>query len=177
MGSPKALLPWGEVTALEHLVTVWAAAGASQIAVVHDPRHGPIMAEIDRLDGVAGIANPAADEGMMSSVRAASAWKGWKVDKIALSLVDQPWVGGELIHALAEFSTRGIWQPVFDGRKGHPVFFQRELFLRISEDEDATLKDFIDRHERERSFLPWSNGDVLRDMDTPGDYRRAVGGM
>jgi len=174
MGAPKPLLPWKGRTILEHLITTWAEAGASQISVVFDPRNTAVRGEMDRLKIIHRIENTRPEEGMMSSAKAAAAWQGWSAShsSIALALIDQPQIPAHLITRLAAFSTAhpaSICQPECAGRRGHPVFFPRTIFSCLAASPAETLRDFIRQHRR--SFLPWEDPAILEDMDTPEDYR------
>lgn len=175
MGSPKALLRWGEGTVLEHVVGVWKEAGAEQVAVVFDPGNLAVVGELDRLGIAERIVNERAAEGMMSSLQAAGGWEGWEVDWVAVALVDQPGVSVKLVRELAEFA-RGsggeICQPVCGGRRGHPVFFLREVFEELAGTGDETLKVFMAKREGLRKVMEWGNEVVFEDMDTPEDYLR-----
>src|SRR4051812_8081052 len=79
MGRPKLLLPWGQTTALGHLLQQWNGTGASQIAVVHAADAKPLIEELDRLDFPLAnrIPNPSPENGMFSSIQCAARWAGW----------------------------------------------------------------------------------------------------
>ena len=62
--------------------------------------------------------------------------------------------------------------PVYGGKRGHPILVSRRLFrefLNIREDE--TMKDIVQRHEREHEYV---KGDIwtVIDLDTPDDYAK-----
>ncbi len=178
MGSPKALLRWRESTILEHLLSVWKLAGAAQISVVFDPTNQAVIAELDRLNVTDRIPNPHAAEGMMSSLRAASAWKQWetKINCVAIALVDQPQVTVQILKGLMDFSEthpEGICQPECQGRRGHPVVLPRRDFDELSRAPEETLRDFIQSRADRRKFFPCDEPGMFEDMDTPSEYVRA----
>ncbi|HEY5894112.1 MAG TPA: nucleotidyltransferase family protein [Chthoniobacterales bacterium] len=180
MGSPKALLPWGKSTVLQHLSDLWTSAGATQIAVVLDPANSAIAAELDRLAVSDRIPNPhATDGGMMSSLRAAAKWPNWNasIRRFAVALVDQPHISRGTLISLNRFShenPKKICQPQFGNRRGHPVFLPKEIFVSLAATTEPDFRAFIRRHASLRAFLPCADEAVISDMDTPEDYRKAV---
>ncbi len=178
MGSPKALLRWRESTILAHLLSVWKQAGAAQIGVVFDPTNQAVIAELDRLNVADRIPNPNATEGMMSSLRAASAWEHWesKINRVAIALVDQPQVTVRILKGLMDFSEthpEGICQPECNGRRGHPVILPRGDFDELSSAPEVTLRDFIQSRDERRKFFPCDEPAMFENLDTPSEYERA----
>ncbi|MFT3990962.1 MAG: nucleotidyltransferase family protein [Luteolibacter sp.] len=175
MGSPKALLPWGKRTVLEHLIAVWKEANASEIIVVHDSGNVALGTEMDRLGIRHRITNMNPEDGMMSSIRCA-ADANIRTPLVAISLVDQPQIPAELIRVLvtaAANESGTIWQPQHKGKHGHPVVFPTAEFLKIRKTSAATLREFLRDRQSSRRFLTWKNDDVLIDLDTPEDYEQA----
>jgi CTP:molybdopterin cytidylyltransferase MocA len=181
MGAPKALLPWGGGCVIDAHLQIWRAVGASQIGVVVRPDdidlRRRLVAEPDMLE----ISNPQAERGMMSSVRAAAAWPFWPahLTHFALVLVDQPHVSPRtlvaLLGAAREFPGR-ICQPVFDGRRGHPVILPRAEFLDLATTARGTLRDWMQGRQHMRQFVTCEDAAVVEDFDTPGQYERALAG-
>ena len=129
MGQPKLLLPWGATSVLGHLVQLWRALGAAQIAVVRPPRTGALELELDRLGFPAAnrISNPAPDRGMFSSIQCAAGWPGWqaRLTHWAIVLGDQPHVRQETLQQLLDFSAAHpaqVCQPARLGHGRHPSF-------------------------------------------------------
>lgn len=180
MGSPKALLSWDGGTILEHLIHTWKQAGAAQIAVVFDPSNHAVVAELDRLAIRDRIANPNAAGGMMTSLRAASAWSAWQptLTHIAVALVDQPQIPLAVLVDLAAFTAGHpghLCQPASSQRRGHPVFFPRHDFDQIAATQAPDLRAFIHQRQERRAFLPCEDPNVFLDLDTPDDYLKARG--
>ncbi len=178
MGSPKALLRWRESTILEHLLSVWKLAGAAQIGVVFDPTNQAVIEELDRLNVADRIPNPHAAEGMMSSLRAASAWKHWesRINRVAIALVDQPQMTVQIVKGLMGFTQahpEGICQPECNGRRSHPVILPRRDLDELGSAPEETLRDFIQSRADRRKFFPCDEPAMFEDLDTPSEYERA----
>ena len=145
MGAPKALLPWGDGRVVDAHLRNWRTAGAAQIGVVVRPDDMDLRRRLAPEPDVLEIPNPRAERGMMSSVQVAAAWPFWSASltHFALVLVDQPHVSPRTLAALlaaARECPARICQPVFDGRRGHPVILPRGEFLDLATTARATLR-------------------------------------
>ncbi len=179
MGRPKALLPWGEGTVLAHHQRVWNLAGARQIAVVVDPANAAVLDELKRLNWVDVIVNDHPEDGMMSSLRAASAWPQWDEDlqSVAVVLVDQPQFPMEVVKLLVDLAATyadEICQPQCEGRRGHPVVLPIEVFAGLASTADATMRDYLGRLPIPRRGLEVETSWWLDDMNVPGAYERIL---
>jgi molybdenum cofactor cytidylyltransferase len=179
MGAPKALLPWGDGCVIHAHLESWRAADASQIGVVVRPDDTDLRRRFVEEPDVLEIPNPRAERGMMSSVQTAAAWPFWPahLTHFALVLVDQPHVSPRtliaLLGAAREFPER-ICQPVFDGRRGHPVILPRVEFLDLATTARGTLRDWMQSRQHMRQFVTSEDVAVVEDFDTPSQYERAL---
>jgi molybdenum cofactor cytidylyltransferase len=63
--------------------------------------------------------------------------------------------------------------PVFDRRRGHPVLISALYRTEIqSLDPGVGLRQLLDRHSVDILEVPVDDPAILRDLDTPEDYRR-----
>jgi molybdenum cofactor cytidylyltransferase len=179
MGLSKPLLQWGGGSLLEHAVSLWRDAGATQTAVVFDPREPAVERELDRIGVSNRIPSPEADRGMMASLRAAAGWPGWAPELCAhaIMLCDQPGIAPDTLGALVAFAAyRPGWicQPEHEGRHGHPVILPARVFRELARTRVRTLRDFIRARGAIRAFLACGDAGILADLDRPEDYRRAT---
>jgi molybdenum cofactor cytidylyltransferase len=181
MGSPKALLPWGDGCVIDAHLQSWRVAGAPQIGIVMRPDDLDLRRRFVAEPNVLEISNPHAERGMMSSVRAAAAWPFWPahLTHFALVLVDQPHVSprtlAALLTAAREFPGR-ICQPIFGDRRGHPVILPRGEFLDLATTARGTLRDWMHDRQHLRHFVTCEDAAVVEDFDTPSQYKRALAG-
>ena len=181
MGKPKLLLPWGDTTVIGHLVRLWHALGAAQIAIVTRPNDAAFMAELSRLNFSYShcIKNPQPERGMFSSVVCAADWQGWspEISSWAIVLGDQPHLEESSLRQLLEFAQRqpeSVCQPVFGGRVGHPVILPKTVFNELPGTRATTLKDFLNLVTVPRVQCGVSDSRLSLDMDTPEDYKRLM---
>ena len=180
MGFPKALLPYPGVegrdtTFLEHLLEVFARSKAEPILAV-------LGHEAERIEKAVawGRARPVVNaryrEGMLSSLQAGLHALDENTVLGALVVpVDHPDIGPEIVDRLIstfDETRRVIVLPVYQGRRGHPVLFSREVFDEIRRaPETVGARQVVWDHEKDLLEVEVSDPGIARDVDTPGDYR------
>jgi molybdenum cofactor cytidylyltransferase len=94
---------------------------------------------------------------------------------VLFTLVDHPNVQTSTLGALLEPPLAPLAIPRFQGRRGHPIFFRKELiaeFLALPVDSQA--KSVVDRHAGEARFVDVDDAGILTDVDDPAAYRRLI---
>ena len=175
MARPKLLLPWGGTTILGHIAREWRALHVTQLAPVVRVGDAELEREWERLGNKLRIVNERADEGMFTSVRAASKWEGWEngISHFVVSLGDQPQIARETLSALLKCVSQFpsfIWQPSVNGRPKHPVVFPREIFRELGLSRAFTLRDFLQENQVKRRFMECKDPGLEIDLDTPEEY-------
>ncbi len=183
MGQPKLVLPWNSTSIIGHLLEVWESVRAQQITVVCPPFPHAIHGELDRLKFPASsrIINPAPEDGMFSSIRAAARWTSWNpmFTHFALALGDQPQIPSSVLQALLEHAALHpdqVSQPSLHGRARHPVIFPRAVFRDLASTTETTLRNFLERSVSKRSLIEIPNESLALDLDTPEEYQLAFAG-
>jgi molybdenum cofactor cytidylyltransferase len=189
MGRPKLLLPYGEHTVVEQVVSVLLASPADEVLVVT----GHERAAVERaLAGwpVRAVFNPdyAAGE-MLSSVQVGLAAAAPASRAALLAVGDMPAVEAGVVAQLVAayrnlpessvLSGRSpddyVYIPSYQMRAGHPVLVPRSYWPAIlALPRGASLRSVW---QAEGSRIHWVTVDtpsVLRDMDTPADYEREL---
>jgi molybdenum cofactor cytidylyltransferase len=84
----------------------------------------------------------------------------------------QPKVVAQVMMAYSE-GTGDIITPSYQMRRGHPILIDRRYWPEILDlPEDGSLRDVIDRHKERIAYVNVDTDSVLRDVDTPEDYRQ-----
>lgn len=175
MGSPKQLLPFGDSTVLQRIVDVLLRADLSGVVVVLGHRAEAIR---ESLAGrpVGFRLNPDYREGMFSSVRCGLSALPPDADAALIVLGDQPQIDAEVVRrvvAAYREGEKGIVIPTFEGGRGHPALVDlgryRDEILALS--GEAGLKPVMRGHPEDTLELPVDEAGILRDIDTPEDYR------
>ena len=176
MGQNKLLLRLNDSTLLDHVLNAIAAADIHEKVVVlgHKPEE-IIDVVTSRRDAAQIVINRDYKQGMASSFQ-----KGLQllryVDAAFLVLGDQPILDKNLlnvmVHQLADNRETLIVSPIYEGKKGHPVLFRRELFGEISGlAKNETIRDVIHRHAARLLTVEAPEWTIM-DIDTPEDYAR-----
>lgn len=131
----------------------------------------PVLEEL----GVRWVVNENYREGMVSSFK-----EGLRelenCDAAFLALGDQPFVDkGYLSKAIDAWKGGAkIASPVYKGKKGHPVLFDKSLFGEIlSLERHEFIRDVIRRHKSEHHLVEAGEWAVM-DLDSPEDFDKIL---
>jgi molybdenum cofactor cytidylyltransferase len=171
MGRPKALLPINGRTFLENILDAISQSSIRQTVVVTGHHHQEIVRRIP-LPHV--VFNPDYEQGMITSFQTGIRSLPSTAEGALLFLVDHPLVAPTTINSLiANFAPKRIVLPVFEGRRGHPVLFAREVLQEILDLTASQGANIVVRKDPARILeVPVSERGVLVDIDTPEDFER-----
>lgn len=174
MGLPKQTLRVGGVPMLQVVLDTVRRTKVDLVVIVLGAHESEVRKEVDfRNERV--VVNRAHREGMSASIRAGlSEVQGAEAALIILG--DQPLISPKTIDALIEAyrrSGRSIIVPVFQGRRGNPVLFDRSLFDEVMQvTGDIGAKAVVKAHHEETLEVPVDDHGVVVDIDSPADYDR-----
>ena len=175
MGFPKALLPYGEETFLERLAGLFAARCSPVIVV--------LGAEAERVRGGGRLAatlveNPDWARGQTTSMQCGLRAVPAAADGVLFTLVDHPAVAADTIDALLAPPRAALLRvPRYNGRRGHPIWFSRDLIPEFLElEETGAAREVVRGHADRTEFLDVDDPGILADIDDPEAYRRLAGG-
>ncbi len=177
MGEQKMLLPFAGMTVVERVVQELAAGGVGEILVVTGADAPTVEAAVRRC-GVSTVRNTEFARGMLSSVREglSAAPAHWTAAVIALG--DQPLITRDIVRAVLNahaLRPDAIALPVFERRRGHPMVLPRAFWDEVlTKHDDVGLRGLLRASGVVVQDVAVDTADVLSDMDTPEDYRRAI---
>ncbi len=178
MGATKQLLPFGDKTVLQTVVDTLLGAKLAGVSVIlgHDAEAVRDSLK-DRL--VQFCVNDAYREGMFSSVLCGLRGLPTDADAALIALGDQPQIELNVVRAVVRAyreGSRGIVIPVSGGKRGHPVLINLPRYRReiLSLSGDQGLKPVMRGHPQDTLEVPVDDEGILRDLDTPEDYRAEV---
>jgi molybdenum cofactor cytidylyltransferase len=181
MGRPKLTLPWRGSSILGHIIKTWTDLGAQQIAAVLSQANEAVETELDALEFPKRnrIDNPEPARGMFSSIQCAATWNGWAaaLTHIVVALGDQPQISRGTLESLLRHVAqhpRAICQPSHHQRPRHPVAFPSEAIRHLASTSCASLKEFLESGQFERSFIEIADDSLDLDLDFPEEYARAL---
>jgi len=177
MGTLKQLLPYGDKSVIEQVVSVLLTCSLDEILVVLGHRDNEIRAALLPYP-VRVTFNPRYQQEMLTSIQ-----QGWsqvdsKSDAVMHVLGDQPHLPARVVQQLiAAYRAQGagIFIPSFENRRGHPILLPARYRDEIGAlGAEATMRDFMCAHAAEIRHLPVDSDATLRDMDTPEEYEREI---
>jgi molybdenum cofactor cytidylyltransferase len=180
MGKPKPLLPWGSQTVIEHILTILLDCPVDTIIVVAGHQHDAVERRLaGRPVTVVYNADYAAGE-MLSSLQAGLRSAPPPTEAALIVLGDQPALERSVVERLVAAFRGGqgrIIVPSYQMRRGHPLLIDRRYWTDIlALGTGQTLRDFMQSAREAIYHVNVTVPDVLQDMDTPDDYRRALEG-
>jgi molybdenum cofactor cytidylyltransferase len=177
-GSQKLVAPLGGVPLVRQAAApLIAVMDATFVVVGHEA-----AAVRDALTGlpVAFVINHAWSEGLSTSLRAGVAVLPADVDAVVIALGDQPALAAGAFDAVIH-EWRATQRPIvvtrYDGTRGHPVLFAREMFGELAALEgDAGARHLVERSAERVAYVDVSSPMPL-DVDTSADLARLRGGI
>jgi molybdenum cofactor cytidylyltransferase len=180
-GRSKALLPVepAGLPFAARLIAVFRAAAVEDVLVVGRPDDAALR-EVVEAAGARFVVNVDADRGQLSSLVAAlDATDAPSVGGVIVMPVDIPLIEAATIVAVREAFLHGtapIARATHGGRHGHPVIFGSAVFDELRRaDPDRGAKAVVHAHANDIREVEVDDSAVLRDVDTPGDYRELFG--
>jgi molybdenum cofactor cytidylyltransferase len=177
MGRPKLLLPYGDRTIIEAVVANVVSSRADRVVVVL----GGCGQEIeDKISGFAvkKVTNRRYKEGMLTSVQRGLSALPSSARAALFVLADQPDVSFSLIDVVIEAYRReekGIVLPVYRKKRGHPLLIDLKYRREIEAlSPDIGLRGLLREHPDDILEVRVSSPAVLKDIDDPDDYGRAL---
>lgn len=177
MGEPKQLLRFGESTIVETVVDSMLGAKFDEVIVVVGHRAAEVQEQL-RTRPVRIVLNANYREGMLISAQT-----GIKAleqsEAFALMLVDQPFITTALINQVVNAyvqTDKGIALPSYNYKRGHPVVFHQRYAREILalDAESGGVRVLFKRYGNDIHYVTVDTDQVLRDIDYPEDYKRAL---
>jgi molybdenum cofactor cytidylyltransferase len=178
MGSTKQLLPFENTTILGRVIATAKASMLDDIVLVLGFQADSIRAALD-LDGIRVVENPDWEKGQSFSLAAGLSTLSGRTGGVLFLLGDQPLVSVHTINQLVSvFQTTDHWilVPRFKGKRGNPVLVASPLFSRlICPAGDAGARILFQEYGTRTQSVAVADAGILKDVDTPADYRNLSG--
>ena len=176
-GRPKQLLPLGESTMIEQVLSAVMAASVDQVVVVLGSSAAQIAERIPA--GCRIVVNREWESGISSSIRAGLELVDPGVEAALFVLADQPCITGTALRRILQAyyaRDKTIVVPTVRGQRGAPVLFDRRLFPELQALwGDVGGRQVLACHEDQVQEVEMESSDVFLDVDTLADYRRLLG--
>lgn len=175
MGTPKALLRWGDGTLLDRSVALLSRPGIDEVIAVVGHQADAVRAASRP---VTTCLNPDPDRGMLSSIHVAlDEAEARGADALVVHPVDHPLVSPTTVDAVIAALLAGahIAVPSVAGRRGHPGGFARASWGALRAiPADRGARGVLQDHPDWITHVDGDPGCVVG-LDTPEDYARWAG--
>lgn len=176
MGRQKLLLPYRNGTLIEHIVGEIVRSQVGECLVVTGcdrERVEPLVSEM----GARSVFNPQHEiGGMLSSVRQGLTDASDASQAFLVFLGDQPGITSQLVNHILEYAkshSSKILVPCFNGKRGHPLYFDARYMADIMHQyDDVGLKGLLRGHQDDVTLWRCEDQNILIDLDTPDDYAK-----
>lgn len=173
MGQPKMLMPWGESTVLQTVISTIESAGITDILVVTGGARRQVEALVGRSARTVFNEKYARDE-MLSSIQTGLRGKKLQATATLICLGDQPQVKEGTVRKVCEAfinSNSPIVVPSHNMHRGHPWLIARPLWDEmLAMKAPLTPRDFLKKHSDQIKYVEIDTPSILEDLDTPEDY-------
>jgi molybdenum cofactor cytidylyltransferase len=180
MGFPKALLRYRDETFLDTLIGLFSARCEPVIVVLG--AHASRIQE-RALRPATFVINPDYQRGQTGSMQCGLRAVPEETEGVLFTLVDHPAVAPATLDALLgspapqdRITDPLVRVPRHQGRRGHPIWFSRQLIAEFLElPENGAARDIVRSHASQTEFLDVDDAGILADIDDPEAYVRLTG--
>ena len=183
MGSPKSILKIREKTFLQHIVEVLRSARIINIVIVLGAEAEEIQKSLTWFDGKI-VVNEEWQKGQLTSIITG-------LNNLDMAMTDPEEINGAMIcpidhpllsQALIVNLLYGYWTskkkiiiPTFNGQRGHPVVFDKELFDELrSAPPDVGARAVVYKNTDDVYEVPVKEDGILINIDTHEDYQKYI---
>ncbi len=174
MGEPKMLLPFGNETIIRTVIRHALNANSDCVRVVLGADAEAIRTHIADLE-VEPVMNREFNRGMLSSVQEGIRSLPKDTTAVMILLGDQPMItSGTMQRLIDQYrnSEKDIVIATAGGKRGHPIIFNAAYIPELlSYGATQTLRDLPGNHPGKVGELETEQPEILRDIDTPADYK------
>lgn len=179
IGQAKALLQYKQRSFLENILINLNTAGINDVFIVLGQEFEQIKKLLSSKYPYTFIHNRHPENGPLSSFRLALEKMPPDTTGCLLVLVDHPLVSSETyrkLKSLGEQITGAILIPVYQGKKGHPVYFDKKFFPEFFNCPLNEGARYVVRRNQEaiQKFETEDKG-VIADIDTREDFNLYIG--
>ena len=173
MGFPKALLRYQGESFLDTLIGLFSAR-CQEVIVVLGANAGRIREGTRR--PATFVLNAEYQRGQTSSMQCGLRAMAAEAESVLFTLVDHPAVLPATVDALMKGPPPLVRVPRYQGRRGHPIRFSRELtreFLALG--EGGAARDVVRAHVAQTEYLDVDDPGIVADIDDAAAYSQLMG--
>ena len=176
MGQLKQAMLWKSKPIVRYIVDTLITSGIDDVVVVTGYAREKVE-ELLKGSTARSVFNPDYANGeMMRSFQVGLNAAHQDSDGALFVLGDQPQMQENVVRAVIAHWQRSrakIVAPCFGQRRGHPIFFAKEIWPDVlNTSHGISPRDFLGAHANWIEYMEIDTDSILRDVDTLDDYRR-----
>ena len=176
MGEDKLRLLLGKKMIFQHCLDALLDSEVEQVNIIVSKPNTALKDYCALSRRIKLVQNHQPQRGMSGSIRRGLNHLDPEVEGALIALGDQPLLKKRTINALIRAFQPGegeIVVPVYRGRRGNPVLFDRTYFEELSRLRgDAGGRSVIQRHPDKIVRVRTKSEAVVKDVDTPEEYEK-----
>lgn len=176
MGYPKPLLRVAGQAFIAQITKTMLAV-VPRLVIVLGAHRERVLAAIPRDERIAIVENPNYPRGQLSSLKVGLSAMQQDTAAALVQLGDHPMVRAETFRAMVDTYSRTAKAIVIarhDGRRGHPVIFDRAIFRELlSAPEGEGARHVVNADSSRVAYADLDDPGINLDLDTPADLIRA----
>lgn len=180
MGSPKALLPVDGRSLLQRWIEALRDGGCEEVRVVVGGGEAGDRIAREAAPAALVVRNPDPGSEQIDSLRIGLRALPSAAEAVVATPVDVAEQSPEVVRAVVEaWRRRGspIVLPTWQGERGHPALFARAVFPELLADPlPEGARSVVNARPERVEEVEVDRPGILRDLDTPDDYRRLLEG-
>jgi molybdenum cofactor cytidylyltransferase len=176
MGQQKMLMPWGQTSVIEQVVSTLLEAGVDHIYLVTGGSQSELKEALKNYKINYLFNKDFANGEMLMSVQVGLRGLGKEADAALLVLGDQPQIEPRTIQVIQEryLSTHHhLIVPSYQMHRGHPWLVEMSYWPEILNlIPPLTLHAFLNFHNEAIDYILVDSPSIIEDLDTQNDYSR-----
>jgi molybdenum cofactor cytidylyltransferase len=174
MGTQKMLLPWGQTTVIEKVLSSTTEAGLSNIYVVTGSSRAVLMKLLQGRNLNFIFNKDFANGEMLTSIQVGLKALSSEVEAVLIVLGDQPQIEARVVKEIItrfQASHHPIIVPSYKMHRGHPWLIEKTFWKDVlALKPPLTLRDFLNSHHKIIDYVNINTSSILEDLDTQEDY-------
>jgi molybdenum cofactor cytidylyltransferase len=176
MGKPKALLKIGPLVFLETIFNLLEEAKYDPQIIVLGKDFKEIFQSVQKKRKILFLRNQFPEKGQLYSLQCGLKHVPGDVPGCLVVLVDHPLVALTTYLSVYEAAQKFPYKiiiPVYEGERGHPVYFGKKYFNDLLTAPLAEgARSVVQKYEKSILELPVDDAGILVDIDTPEEYNQ-----
>jgi len=173
MGKPKMLLPFGDLTIIEKVVSSASHSLLNKVHVVLGSGADSLQSLLQNYN-VETIINTKYENGMLSSVQCGLNALPSDTDAVMVILGDQPMIETFVLDKVIEayrHTKKEIIIASHEKKRGHPILIGAKYIQEIiGFSFEKSLRDLLQKYPEDIEEVELNRPEILRDIDTEKDY-------